>query len=366
MDGLIGSIKELIPGPEAKHQEWLAFAYPWAELNALWREGDSPGQPGLVHQMTGLQTIVDQAFLSWVEKRYGGLHNQPATPPAMLHHIPRFLARLLEDSSCKRVAVVVLDGLGLDQWIVVREVLKQQGPTLLFEENAVFAWLPTITSVSRQSIFAGKPPVYFPASISNNNKESALWGQFWLDRGLSQAEVRYAKGLGEIEDLRLIDEMLSSPKVRVVGLVVDKIDKIMHGMELGTAGMNNQSRQWAQQGFVTKLLDMLLDHGFDVFFTSDHGNIEAAGCGRPLEGAVADLRGERARVYPDEALRAQVKKHFPAAIEWPSIGLPADFLPLLAPGRSAFVNAGESIVAHGGISIEELVVPLIRIGRRAT
>jgi len=52
---------------------------------------------------------------------------------------------------------------------------------------------------------------------------------------------------------------------KLVGLVVDEVDKIMHGMELGTAGMHNQVRQWALQGFIAQLLDLLLNHSFRVF-----------------------------------------------------------------------------------------------------
>ena len=87
-----------------------------------------------------------------------------------------------------------------------------------------------------------------------------------------------------------VEEVLSHPKVLVVGFVIDTVDKIMHGMQLGTAGMHNQVRQWAEQGFMQRLLNLLFDHGFGVVLTSDHGNIEAVGIGRPSEGAVADLR----------------------------------------------------------------------------
>ena len=48
------------------------------------------------------------------------------------------------------------------------------------------------------------------------------------------------------------------------------------------------------------------------------------------------------------------------------IGLPEDYLPLLAPGRSAFVRETERIVSHGGASLEELVVPLVQIEMRDT
>ena len=183
--------------------------------------------------------------------------------------------------------------------------------------------------------------------------------------GLTQQEVAYTKGLGD-GTLESVEEMIARPKTRVVGLVVDKVDKIMHGMELGAAGMHNQVQQWAGQPFMANLVDLLLENGFRVYLTSDHGNIEASGCGRPAEGAVADLRGERARIYPDSLLRGQVKKRFPDSMEWPPIGLPEGYLPLLAPGRSAFVREADRLVGHGGASLEELVVPLVRIEMRDT
>ncbi len=255
-----------------------------------------------------------------------------------------------------------MDGLALDQWIVLRDVLQSQRQDLIFRESAVFAWIPTVTSVSRQAAFAGKPPIYFPASINTTNREQSLWAQFWADQGLTGPATAYARGLGD-GDIDKVREILSHPQIRVAGLVVDKVDKIMHGMELGAAGMLNQVRQWAMQGFMSELIDTLLDQGFQIFLSSDHGNIEARGCGRPAEGAVADIRGERVRVYPDDLLRAAVKERFRDAIEWPSLGLPDDYCALLAPHRKAFIRDGETIVGHGGISIEELIVPLIQIER---
>jgi hypothetical protein len=51
-------------------------------------------------------------------------------------------------------------------------------------------------------------------------------------------------------------------------------------------------------------------------------------------------------------------------LEWDAIGLPENFLPLLAPARQAFVHLKEHIVDHGGSSLEELIVPLVQIERR--
>lgn len=364
LEGLIKSLQELLPEPNARHQVWLAYAHRWAEFVALWQELDPSTQSEQKPRFYSLRETVDAAFFAWIRKRYGGLHNQPATPPVMLHHVPRYLAREIEGSKQQKVALVVIDGLALDQWVILREVIAQQRSNLTLREDAVFAWVPTITSVSRQATFAGKPPIFFPLSIHTTSKEPALWTQFWVDQGLVQNEVAYARGLGDDASLSEVERVSANPKIRVVGLVVDKVDRIMHGMELGTAGMHNQVRQWAAQGFLAKMLDLLLDSDFVVMITADHGNIEAEGYGRLAEGAIADVRGERVRVYPDPSLRARVTEHFPGAIEWPTIGLPEKYLPLLAPGRSAFIAPGKRLVGHGGISIEEVVIPLVRVERR--
>ena len=354
---LIESIQMSIPGEDARHEEWFHFAHGWAELTVLvHEEGETP------QQIKSLQVQVDTAFTAWFLKRHAGLANLPPDPPVMLHHLPRFLAHYVEENRNSKVALVLVDGLSLDQWIVFREALVSQHPKFRFREASTFAWVPSITSVSRQAAFAGKPPLYFPTSIQTTDKEPVLWLQFWADHGFSQNEVVYAKGLGD-GSLGNVEELLSHPKSRVAGLVIDKVDKIMHGMELGTAGMHNQVRQWAQQPYMAAFLDLLLDRGFRVFLTSDHGNVEARGCGGPAEGAVADLRGERARIYSDELLRSKIKDQFPEAIAWPPVGLPDSYLPLLAPGRAAFIREGDQVVAHGGISIEELIVPFIQIQR---
>ena len=360
---LIDSLEVSIPAEDAKHTDWFHFARGWAEAILLANDQAEAIPESTGERIKNLQAQVDAGFAGWLFKRYAGLVNLPPVPPVMLHHLPRFLARQMGEDRTAKIALIVVDGLAMDQWLVVREALASKQPGLKFREQAVFAWIPSLTSVSRQATFAGKAPIFFPNSIQTTDKEPALWAQFWADQGLMPNEVVYLKGLGD-GGLGPVSEALSHPKARVAGLVVDKVDKIMHGMEMGTAGMHNQVCQWAKQPYLNTLLDLLLARGFRVYLTSDHGNVEAEGCGRPSEGAVADLRGERVRVYPDAALRSKVKERFPAALEWGTVGLPEDYLALLAPARQAFVQEKQRTVSHGGVSVEELIVPLIQIERR--
>jgi hypothetical protein len=358
---LLESIPTTIPTQDARYGDWSLFARGWAELIATFHEEASDIKIG--SSIKDLQTQTDHSFLSWLARRYTALINLPPVPPVMVHHLPRFLARCVAEDKGYKVALLVIDGLALDQWIVVREAIALQRPDVSFREHMIFAWIPSLTSISRQAIFAGRPPILFPNSIQVTEKEPALWAQFWADQGLMPNEVAYAKGLGD-GDLDQIEALLSLPRLKVAGLVVDKVDKIMHGMELGAAGMHNQVRQWAQENYLPSLLDLILDSGFHLFLTSDHGNIETEGCGRPAEGVVADVRGERVRIYSDASLRDKVRERFPTALEWPPIGLPSDYLPLIAPHRKAFVREDERLVSHGGLSVEEIIVPLVQIERR--
>lgn len=358
---LFDLVEKELPTAEARYSDWTAFALKWAELSSLVHCGNS------TEYQTRLREIGDAlntTFAGWLTDHYSSLINLPPTNPAMLHHVPRRLARDIEDSGSSRAALIVVDGLALDQWVTIRQLLQKQDANLVMRESATFAWIPTLTSVSRQSIFSGKPPLYFPSSINSTNSEEKLWKQFWEGHGLSRLDVAYQRGLGDGDAAGVLDSAIHPGKTKVVGLVVDKVDKIMHGMQLGSAGMHNQIKQWCHAGFLSAMVGQLLDYGYEVWLTADHGNIQCEGKGRPSEGVIAETRGERVRVYPTPELRAQVAGAFPFAHEWQPVGLPADYFPLVAGGRDAFVNPGDAIVGHGGVAIEEVIVPLVKFERR--
>ena len=360
----ISRLFELVEATElsmnSRYTDWISFAQKWAELSALIHTGNNEQYR---NQYKEIGNNLNKLFADWLETHYASLINLPPSNPVMLHHIPRRLARDIEDQNNGRVALVAIDGLSLDQWVTVRNSIQTQNRDLILRESAIFAWIPTLTSVSRQSIFSGKAPIYFPSSINSTSSEEKLWKQFWQGYGVSKLDVAYKRGLGN-GDVKAVMDSLINPQTKVVGLVIDKIDKIMHGMQLGAAGMHNQIEQWCKGKYLTTLLNYLNNNGYEVWLTSDHGNIESIGKGRPKEGAIAESRGERVRVYPTHELRSQISSSYTFAREWQPSGLPENYFPLVTTGNDAFVNKGGSIVGHGGIAIEEVIVPLIKIERR--
>lgn len=358
---LASRVKESIPCKTSRYQDWIEYSLKYAHLLSQHFEYCN-NDSCLKTQIDEIRTRSNAQFLNWTMDRYSGLHNLPSISPVMVHHISRFMARQVRSDNSLKHALIVIDGLSLDQWFTIRRILKKQDSNITFEENAVFAWIPTLTSVSRQAIFAGKAPMYFSDSISTTNKESELWQSFWKNNGISSRYVIYQKGI-DGNNFNEISSRIDFGNTKIAGFVLTKIDKIMHGMQLGTAGMHNMIRQWAEGGFLLKLFNELLSNGFSIVLTSDHGNIEASGCGRPMEGATADVRGERARIYSDEVLREEVQSRFENCISWSNSGLPEDYLPIVLGDTSAFIGEKQTTVAHGGVSIEEVIVPFITIER---
>ena len=97
--------------------------------------------------------------------------------------------------------------------------------------------------------------------------------------------------------------------------------------------------------------------------TGLHRNIECLGKGRPADGVLAETRGERARVYSTQDLRSQIAGGMPDTFQWPPVGLPEGYYPLLAKGDRAFCQENSTIIGHGSISLEEVLVPFVKIER---
>jgi hypothetical protein len=48
-------------------------------------------------------------------------------------------------------------------------------------------------------------------------------------------------------------------------------------------------------------------------------------------------------------------------VSWPSTGLPDSYYALLSAGRTMFGREGERGVVHGGMALEEVIVPFIEV-----
>jgi hypothetical protein len=352
---LLEKLQESLPADGVGYRAWLEFAQRWAELGALVHGGQAGDYRAQTEQ---LGREIDTRFNRWLQQKYGSLTTVAAQQPLLVHQIADRLKRVISADPAAKVALLVIDGLALEQWVTLRRALSAALPDYIFDETATFAWIPTLTNISRQAIFAGKIPRDFANTFDTTASEDKLWRAFW--ERLPGRDVVYRKSLGDGSAQAVLDETIES-NTRVAGLVIDTIDSIMHGMELGAEGMHSQLQVWLQRGFLSALIRQLTERGFTVYLTADHGNLECRGCGAPREGVLAEQRGQRVRIYSDNELRKKTAAAFPTAHSWQPVGLPQEKLPLLAGYREAFINRGERVVAHGGSSLEEVIVPYVRI-----
>ena len=361
IDGLI----ETIPTAASSHKDWSEFAKRYGEILA--RTHGLPGTEGSEHlpvireRIKTLQAQSDEGLQAWVAaKHYADLILQPVTKgPVMVHHVPRFL-RHRRSAGETKVALLVFDGLAFDQWVQIRERLIATTKRFAFDEGTAFAWLPTVTSVSRQALFSGLKPREFDDSIDRTDKEESLWKTFWQNEGVNSNEVMYRRALRQIDQLDVLEADLNDRRPKVVGLVIDEVDDRLH-KERSKKDVAMWIGNWLTTGFVDRLFSLLLDKGYHIYLTADHGNVESAGVGRPNQGVIAETRGERVRVYRSEPLLADSAAAYPTTVRLDIAGLPANFMPLFAGGRTAFVPEGEQVVVHGGVSIEELIVPFVKV-----
>ncbi|CAJ5232028.1 PglZ domain [Burkholderia pseudomallei] len=360
LEGIKNLMGEL-PTIESPHRDWSHFSRRLGEVISRFHGLDTVQAESIKDEMRNLRIEADERLRDWVGKHYANLPSLPAAKaPIMVHHVPRYLS-LRRGNGEQKIALLVFDGLAVDQWIQIRESLINRSQRLMFDENACFAWLPTLTSVSRQALFSGLRPREFAESIETTSQEPAQWIRFWQDNGLRANEVLYRKAIKRTDDLPALEAALANPSVKIAGLVVDTVDEIIHGAVLGKRGIASQIASWCESGFVDRLFSLLLDNGFHVYLTADHGNVEAVGIGRPNQGVASELRGERVRTYRNEALIAETEAGNQETFRVDVAGLPANFLPLFAGGRGAFVPKDDQVVVHGGISVEELIVPFVKV-----
>lgn len=336
-----------------ERSDWLRFANELGQLqNYCLKFGAYPER-----FQEGVE-IANEVFGKWMQEKYTSIRSLPVVPtPKMVHHIPHYLAKRAD----KKIALVVLDGMSFTQWHLIKANLLRSNWQA--EEESLFAWVPSVTAVSRQSLFSGLEPRLFSQSISTTQREKDLWTHFWVQQGFSKHNIAFEKSLGLQSYSRDLFAYRASPSIRIYGAVIDVVDQFMHGAVQGLQTLQSELRSWLQNGFLENFLTDLAADGFEVYLTSDHGNVESIGRGRINQGVTVESKGERARIYQSRSIRDNTSINHPDTFAWDDPSLPNDYYVLLAQKNRAFVPKNDRIVSHGGIHIEEMIVPFVRVYR---
>ncbi len=360
----MAAVNEMVGAGPQTWEAWQEIAGRWADLTVLRYAAEQLDGPEVDREYRTLGQRLAEPFAAWLRTEYPKLSARQLPAPHHLYHIPTHLAQHV--AAHHRVALLVLDGMSLAAWRAIWAAWSARHPTWRSAERLVLAQIPTITAISRQALLAGRPPRAFADHMTSNQYEAGEWRAFWEQKGLPASAVAYAAVPDKMD--RTMPDAIESLYTRVQAVVLPDIDKRVHGATQGLAGFHAALRAWLADGgndgsgYVEALIQSLLDGGYRVAVTSDHGHVEAVGIGQPQEGVTVTTRSKRARLYANERFARNVLESFASSLLWYDDGiLPDDRWVLMAAAGEAYATPGERVVSHGGITLDEVVVPYCEI-----
>jgi hypothetical protein len=290
------------------------------------------------------------------------------------------------------VLLVVLDCMRLDQWRVIAPLLA---PFFDIEESWHYSILPTATPYARNAIFSGQ----FPDQIARDRP--GWWDQSDDEGSLNAFEdelilkqlkrltgrnvaVHYEKIFTdrEAEQVRARVNQAVRNKRSVIALVFNFVDLMTHGrsespilMEVAKdeAALRDLTRSWFERSTAYQVLREAAGQGFRVVLTTDHGSIL---CQRPTtvfarKDATANLRYKFG-----QDLRAEDTSHTFATRDEKDLRFPEgrlgtsyvialeDFFFVYPTKLREYQQRYRNSFLHGGISPEEMIVPVARLTPR--
>jgi hypothetical protein len=363
LDEAMEAIADDLQPAELRWEQWQAIARRWAQLS-LWRyDYDYGVTPAQSQRLAGLDATLDGRFTAWLQTNYTPLAGIALPRPHHLYHALSYV-RSIAQHIHQRVALLVLDGMSLADWTLIRPAWQMRHHEWEISEHLVLAQVPSVTSVSRQALISGLRPARLVDTLVTTQQEGRRWREFW-QASTDMAPERFLYGaLDERFDTPLLADILSQRTVAAC-FVSTAIDNMLHGATQGSADMQASLRLWLADGAarLEALIERLLEEQMLVVLASDHGHVEAVGMGRPQEGVLVESRSQRARLYTNADFAHTVQVQYPETILWSDNLLPAGWQALMPSGRQAFTPQGTRVVSHGGLTIDEMIVPLVYIER---
>lgn len=318
------------------HKSWSGIALMYSKLEYIKYRCDLKGDIGYSDCM------LQNRFKEFIFNNYSKLSSYSIYDgPVLLNRVPDYIFM-----NSRKPALIVMDGMSIVDWLIISETLDG----ISYKYNSTYAIIPTITSVSRQCLLSGKLPIELERPF-NLVYEKKLFFEKAMENGYNEQKIKYNRGYDfEINHMD-----------KCVCTVINDIDDLIHSQKQGNMGMYNDVRLLASSGKLNELIKKLYNHNFDIYIASDHGHRETETIGSPRGmGVEVETRSKRTLILKDFADYERIIDEF-GMIEYPGYFLNRDFKYLLCEHDKSFGPKGNTVLSHGGISIEEVIVPFIKI-----
>jgi hypothetical protein len=285
---------------------------------------------------------------------------------------------------------VLIDNLRFDQWKAIQPVFAES--FRIFDEDTFYSILPTATQYARNAIFAGMLPAdihkQFPQLWKHDDDEGGknLHEEDFLRAQLKnagQAGLRfsYTKITNNQDGQKLVDNIHNLLENDLNVIVYNFVDMLSHArteMEVlkelagDEASYRSLTVSWFEHSPLLQALRKIADKKICLIVGTDHGSTRVKTPAKVIgdKQTTANLRykhGRNLNYEPREVLAYRDPRE--AGLPVPSINSSFIFakedLFLCYPNNyNHFVNYYRNTFQHGGISLEEMIIPVARMGNK--
>lgn len=327
---------------------------------------------------------ANNMFARFIYRNYIEWINSPETRPVMSPDImKKYVFPHLDNG--EKVFLIVLDNFRYDQWKVLSKDINEYFSS---NEDMYFSILPTATQYARNAIFSG----LYPAQIAR------MFPDLWIDEDEDEGKninedpliktlfERYRRkntySYNKIYDStgaeRIIPQIKSLKNNDLNVIVVNFIDMMSHARteskmirELASseAAYRSITKSWFTHSSVKELFAEISKTGATVILTTDHGSIKVNNPVKVIgdKNTNTNLRyklGKNLGYNPKEIF--EIKD--PEKAQLPSPNVSTSYIFALGNDFFAYPNNYNHYVSyyrdtfqHGGISMEEIIVPIITL-----
>ncbi len=328
----------------------------------------------------GFAKYIRNNYMSWVSP---GMTERPLMSPDIFK---RKIFPLL--NAGEKVFLIVIDNFRYDQW---RILAQEIGDMFDMEEDMYTSILPTATQYARNAIFSGLMPQQIAKMFpelwvdedeeegKNLNEEPLIRTQ--IERFRRHDSFSYHKVNDSAGADRLLERLHDLRKNDLNVVVVNFIDMLSHARtesRMVRELANNESAyrsitlSWFRHSVMADLLKALAQTDSKIVITTDHGSIRAS---KPVKIIGDRNTNTNLRYKLGKNLNYNSKEVFaikdPAKAQLPAPNLSTSYV--FATGNAFFaypnnynyyVSYYKDTFQHGGISMEEMLIPLITLSAR--
>ena len=335
---------------------------------------------------SGFAKFIKKNYLDWVASlspTFSGRQEVSGRPVLSPEVFKTKVFPLL--NSGQKVFLVVLDNFRYDQW---RMLARELGEQFDIEEDLYCSILPTATQYARNAIFSGLMPnkiaEMFPKlwvdedeeEGKNLNEEPLIQTQ--LERYRRKETFSYHKINSSADGDRFMQQWQQLEKYQLNVVVFNFIDMLSHARtesKMVRELANNESayrsitQSWFRHSVISDFFKLVAQTDSKVIVTTDHGSIR---CTQPVKiigdrNTNTNLRYKLGKnlAYDEKSLYI-IKEPQKAQLPMPNLSTSYVF----ATGDSFFaypnnynyyVSYYRDTFQHGGISMEEMIIPLVTL-----